>query len=144
MSKPFGNHKPNIYNRYTLSIASDYFFFKKELEIFIRAKFEDYNLGRASQKALRTVPPARSQDTVYISFLRQGAVYINEVLLTVYMIHIEAPSWWVMRPPTRSRRNAIFQGVVLLLLGECCSLWLSMHSRQWERPGQCTMRDGWG
>ena len=40
--------------------------FKKELETFIRAKFEDYNLGRASQEALRTVPPVRSQDTVYI------------------------------------------------------------------------------
>ena len=45
---------------------------KKELENFIRAKFEDYNPGRASQTALKTVLPVRSQDTVYISFLRQG------------------------------------------------------------------------
>ena len=37
---------------------------KKEVEIFIRAKFEDYNLGRATQKALRTVLPIRSQGTV--------------------------------------------------------------------------------
>ena len=37
---------------------------KKEMENFIRAKFEDYNPGRASQKALRTVPPIRSQGTV--------------------------------------------------------------------------------
>ena len=37
---------------------------KKEMENFIQTKFEDYNPGRASQKALRTVPPVRSQGTV--------------------------------------------------------------------------------
>ena len=36
-----------------------FIFFKKELENFIQAKFEDYNLGRTSQKALRIVPPVR-------------------------------------------------------------------------------------
>ena len=44
------------------------------MENFIRAKFEDYNLGRALQKALRTVPPIRCQDAVYIVFLIQRAV----------------------------------------------------------------------
>ena len=34
------------------------------MEIFIQAKFEDYNSGGASQKAVRTVPPIRSQGTV--------------------------------------------------------------------------------
>ena len=34
------------------------------MENFIQAKFEDYNLGRAAQKALRTVLPIRSQGTV--------------------------------------------------------------------------------
>ena len=34
------------------------------MEIFIQAKFEDYNSGRASQKAVRTIPPIRSQGTV--------------------------------------------------------------------------------
>ena len=62
---------------------------KKELEIFIRAKFEAYYPGRASQKALRMVPPIGSQDTVYISFLRQGCT-LNDVLLTVYVIQIGA------------------------------------------------------
>ena len=37
---------------------------KKKLEIFIWAKFEDYNSGRASQKALKTVVLVRSQSTV--------------------------------------------------------------------------------
>ena len=37
---------------------------KKEMESFIRAKVEDYNPGRASQKALRTVLPIRRQGTV--------------------------------------------------------------------------------
>ena len=37
---------------------------KKEMENFIWAKFEGYSPGRASQKALRTVPPIRSQGTV--------------------------------------------------------------------------------
>ena len=36
----------------------------KKMENFIRAKFEDYNPGRGSQKALRTAPPFRSQGTV--------------------------------------------------------------------------------
>ena len=36
---------------------------KKEMESFIQASFEDCNLGRTSQKALRTVPPVRSQGT---------------------------------------------------------------------------------
>ena len=48
---------------------------KKEMENFIWASFEDYNLGRASQKALRALLPVRSQNTVYISFLRQRAVH---------------------------------------------------------------------
>ena len=38
------------------------------MENFIRAKFEDYNPGRASHKALRIVPPIRSQDTVIYAF----------------------------------------------------------------------------
>ena len=37
---------------------------KKELESFIQAKFEDYNLERASQKALRALLPVRNQGTV--------------------------------------------------------------------------------
>ena len=37
---------------------------KKKLEIFIWAKFKDYNSGRASQKALRTVVLVRSEGTV--------------------------------------------------------------------------------
>ena len=37
---------------------------KKEMENFIQAKFEDYSQERAPQKALRTVPPVRSQGTV--------------------------------------------------------------------------------
>ena len=48
---------------------------KKELENFIWAKFENYNLGRASQEDLKTVPPIESQDTGYIRFLRHGAVH---------------------------------------------------------------------
>ena len=34
------------------------------MEKFIQAKFEYYNLGRASQKALRTLQQVRSQGTV--------------------------------------------------------------------------------
>ena len=37
---------------------------KTEMENIIRAIFEDYNLGRASQKALRAVLPIKSQGTV--------------------------------------------------------------------------------
>ena len=34
------------------------------MEIFIQAKFEDHNSGRASQEAVRTAPSIRSQGTV--------------------------------------------------------------------------------
>ena len=44
------------------------------MENFIGAKFEDYNLGRASQKALRTVLQVRSQGTVTEVFFRQRTV----------------------------------------------------------------------
>ena len=42
------------------------------MENFIEAKFVDYNLGRASQKALRTVPQVRSQGTVIEVFWDRG------------------------------------------------------------------------
>lgn len=47
---------------------------KKAMENFIWASFEDYNLGRSYEKVLRALLPVRSQDTVYINFLRQKAV----------------------------------------------------------------------
>ena len=46
------------------TVPALFFFFKKEMENFIQARFEDYTLGRASQKALRTVPHFGSQGTV--------------------------------------------------------------------------------
>ena len=46
------------------------------MEIFIQAKFEDYNSGGASQKAVRTVPPIRSQGTVMWVFWDRG-LYIK-------------------------------------------------------------------
>lgn len=48
---------------------------KKEMEDFIQAKFEDYNLGRAPQKASRAILPIRREGTVIVSFLRQRAVH---------------------------------------------------------------------
>ena len=84
----------------------------KEVEHFIQVKFQYYNLGRASQKTLRTVS---SQDTVYVYirfFLRQKAVKgtLNNVfniidslhnpdLITIVVHHVTL---------TRSRRNVIF------------------------------------
>ena len=50
---------------------------KKELENFIQAEFENYNLGRESQKTLRTILIVRSQDINLYAFffLRQRVVY---------------------------------------------------------------------
>ena len=58
------------------------------MENFILAKFKDCNPERASQKALRTVPPIRSQHMVYISFFETEGSTLNEVLLAVYIIQI--------------------------------------------------------
>ena len=60
----------------------------KEMKISIQARFEDYNQGRASQKSLRTVPPIRNRDTVYISFFETKSCMSNVVLLTIYKIKI--------------------------------------------------------
>ena len=57
------------------------------MENFIQAKFEDYNLGRASQKALRTVPPIRNKGSCISFFVTEGFT-LNYVLLTVYTIQI--------------------------------------------------------
>ena len=53
------------------------------MEIFIQAKFEDYNSGGASQKAVRTVPPIRSQGTVMWVFWDRG-LYIKWWQFTQY------------------------------------------------------------
>ena len=46
------------------------------MENFISAKFEDYNPGLASQKALRAVLlPSKSRHSYVILFLRQKAVH---------------------------------------------------------------------
>lgn len=43
-----------------------------KLKIFIQEEFEDPNLGTASQKARKTVPPIRSQSTVIYIFWNRG------------------------------------------------------------------------
>ena len=52
------------YESVSYSTCPFFFFFKKEMENFIQARFENYTLGRASQKALRTVSHFGSQGTV--------------------------------------------------------------------------------
>ena len=78
---------------------------KKEMENFIWAKFEDYNLGRAFQKALRTVPPIRSQDAVYIDFLTEGCTWNDAVLLTVYIIQIRCHYGELCDPPYKIKKK---------------------------------------
>ena len=59
------------------------------MENFIQAKFEDYNPGKTTQKALRTVPPIRSQGTVILyKFFETEDCTLNDVLLTIYTMQI--------------------------------------------------------
>ena len=78
---------------------------KKELVYFIRTKFEDYNnLGRVSQKSLRTVSPIRSQDTVYISFVfvLNRRLYINFFFFFLEMGPLSHTACRIcLSPPTR-------------------------------------------
>lgn len=54
------------------------------MENLIRARVEDYNLGGASQKALRTVPPSTSQDTVNDTSVFESEGWTScDILLTV-------------------------------------------------------------
>ena len=50
---------------------------KKEMETFIHAKFEDYNLRRSSQNTLRTGPPLKVNAVMYvfIFFFRQRVIH---------------------------------------------------------------------
>ena len=58
--------------------------FEKKMENLIWARVEDYNLGGASQKALRTVPPSTSQDTVNDTPVFESEGWTScDILLTV-------------------------------------------------------------
>ena len=76
---------------------------KKEMETFIWAKFEDYNPGNASQDAMRTVLPIRSQGTVTWVFWA-GELYIKWCVID----SLHNPDLSLEWPLTKSRRNAIF------------------------------------
>ena len=56
------------------------------MENFIWAKFEDYNLGGASQKALELFHPLEVKAQLYKFFETEGYA-LNDALLTVYIIH---------------------------------------------------------
>ena len=75
------------------------------MKIFIfhpQAKFEDYNLGRASQKTLRTGLPMRSQGTV-IQFFETVGCTLNDVLISFG--NLQNPYLW---PLKRSGKKVIF------------------------------------
>ena len=116
VSSDFGNVDGNLISRS-----------KKKNGKFIPDKFEDYNLGRASQKALRTVRPTRSQDIAYLRHFWDRELYIK---------------WHTIDGLPNPDRSAIVVGHVtlykikkecyllrscLLVQGECCCLWLSRY-----------------
>ena len=75
---------------------------------FYSSQIEDYDLGRGSQKASRTVLPTRSQSTGVLTFLRQRAsCSLNDVLLTVHTVHIGRYSVASPWPLPRSRRRML-------------------------------------
>ena len=60
---------------------------KEELETLVGVKFENYNPGRAFQKAMRTLLPIRSWDTVYMFSETEGCTW-NDVLLLLLSLFL--------------------------------------------------------
>lgn len=85
----------------------------------IHWKIYSRRIWRASEKALRTVPPTRSQDITYLrilkkmtakkkTFWRQRSAHVD-ILLRVYLFQIEVSvSGGPCDPLPDSRRNVIF------------------------------------
>ena len=76
---------------------------------FYSSQIEDYDLGRCSQKASRTILPTRSQSTGVLSFLRQRAVpemtyYWQFTQFTIHIGRYSVASPW---PLPRSRRRML-------------------------------------
>ena len=81
---------------------------KKETENFIWAKFEADNLGRASQKALGTVLPSRSQGIVIQGFWDRGLYIKWRIIDSLHDQDLSIITVGHVWPRRRSRRNVIF------------------------------------
>ena len=96
------------------------------METFVRVKFENYNPGRASQKALETVCPPEVK-AEGCKFEDGGLCMKRHIIDTVYNTDLSI----IMVGHVTScmiKKEFIFQGAVLLMLGECCFSWLSRCS----------------
>ena len=58
------------------------------MENFIRARFDNYNPGRASQKSLRTVPPRLEVKAHFYKFFETEGWTSQHVLVTVYTTQV--------------------------------------------------------
>ena len=93
---------------------------------FVRAKFENYNPGRASQNALETVCPLEvkaqgcNSEDGGLCMKRHIIDTVHNADLSVIMVdHVTS---------CMIKKEFIFQGFVLLMLGECCFSWFSRCS----------------
>ena len=96
------------------------------MEIFVRDKFENYNLGRVSQNVLETVCPqeVKAQGCNFedgrLCMKRHISDTVHNADLSVIMVgHVTS---------CMIKKEFIFQGSVLLMLGECCFSWFSRCS----------------
>ena len=105
---------------------------KKE---FYLSQSEDYNPGSRFSKSFWNCfgcwkPKAQS----YVFWDRR--LYIKWCVSE----RLYNPDLSAIVAPHKMKNNGIFQGVVLLVLGECCSLWLSRYFCWWGRFDQCIMQ----
>ena len=96
---------------------------RKEMEIFIWAWFEDHNLERVSQKALRTVLPIRSQYTVIEELFWDRGLYIKRCITDI--LHNPDLSVAPYQERMLSLRSCL-KRMLLLVFGNFC---------QWGRVG---------
>ena len=106
--------------------------FKKEMEDFIWAKLRIITRDQHLRKLQELLCPLEVK--AQVMFFETEGCTLNDVLVTVYTIQIQVPLW----PLTRSRSMVSF--TELLVLGECCSLWLSRYFCWWGRFDQCIMQ----
>ena len=102
-----------------------------------QVKFEDYNQKKHLRDFWELCHPLGVK-TQLCKFLGTEGYMLDSMIDSLCN-----PDISIMWPHIRLRRIVIFSGIVWLMLGEYCSLWLSRYFCQWRRFGYCIMHIYW-
>ena len=123
-------HLVKLLFSFVMSVQNESVDLRKQWNILSQS--EDYNPGTAFQKTRRTI----------LCSCKVRAHFWDRRLYIKWSVSesLHNPDLSAIVAPHKMKNNGIFQGVVLLVLGECCSLWLSRYFCWWGRFDQCIMQ----